>query len=92
MGRINRHMSRKMDIGSLFLRDYSSIFSGREIARRTKTSPQAALNIIKELVQDKCLQSKVEGRNKNYSLNLTNLRTKIFLEQVELIPRFEFQR
>ena len=78
-----RHLSKKLDVVGIFLDNYHSNYSGREIARRTKVSPQTALTVINDLVKDKILQFNVSGRNKNYFLNFDDFRTKIFLEQAE---------
>ena len=79
----NRHMSKKIDILLLFLRDYFASFSGREISRRILVSPQTALDTLNLLVKEKVLQSKFEGRNKKYSLNLNDFSTRMFLSIVE---------
>ncbi len=75
----NRHMSKKLDIISVFLRDYSASYSGREIARLVKVSPQTGLSILRMLVNEKVLLIKKEGRNNKYGLNKKDLRTKMIL-------------
>ena len=76
-------MSKKMDILSVFLRDYHNSYSGREIARLTKVSPQTALIVLSDLLKEKIVLVEAEGRNKKYSLNLKDLRTKLMLALVE---------
>src|SRR3989344_6010111 len=83
MMRKNRHMSKKLDTCLLDLRDYSLSFSGREIARKIGINHQTALTVLNELVKEKIILSKVEGRNKKYSLNKKDLRTKLFLQMAE---------
>ena len=77
-------MSKKLDIISLYLRDYSSSFTGREISRRIKVSPQTALSVLNLLVRDKILLSKKEGRNVKYSLNRSDLNCKLFIQLAEI--------
>ena len=79
----DRHMSKKIDIISQYLHDYTSSFSGREIARKLKINHQTALNHLRELVQTKILFIKDEGRNKKYSLDNGALKTKLYLQLAE---------
>lgn len=88
----NRHMSKKMDIVNCYLREYSADFSGREIARKLDLSAQAALNALNELVLEKVLIKKVQGRNYLYSLNLRWLYCKLYLQLAELSKSAEFCR
>ncbi len=86
----NRHMSKKLDMGVLYLRDYSLSLSGREIARRINVNHQTALTVLNELVKEKILLSKAEGRNKKYSFNKKDLRTKLFLQMAETYKAEQF--
>ncbi|RLE38115.1 hypothetical protein DRJ17_04910 [Candidatus Woesearchaeota archaeon] len=79
-----RHMSKKMDITSLYLEGYSNAFTGREIARKLSVSPQTALTHLKELVRLRILNANKKGRNIEYSLNLNNLQAKLLIEMAEL--------
>ena len=78
-----RHMSNKLDIINIYLRDYSSSFSGREISRRLNVSPQTGLSVLNSLVKEKILKVLEEGRNKMYSLNLENFQAKLMIELAE---------
>ena len=80
----NRHLSNKLDILRLYLSDYSNSFTGREIARKVKVSPQTALSVLNELVKEKVFLSKKEGRNIKYSLNKEGVRTKQALQMAEI--------
>lgn len=75
-----RHMSKKIDIIRQYLDDYSKKLSGREIARLTNTNHQTALTHLNELVKEGILKYLIKGRNKEYHLNLTNLKTQILIE------------
>ncbi len=76
-------MSKKLDLLTIFLRDYHSSYSGREVARLIDVSPQTALSVLDSLVKLNILLIKKEGRNNKYSLNLTDLRTKMMLVLAE---------
>ncbi len=76
-------MSKKLDIIGLYLGEYTQSFAGREIARRLAVSPQAALAVLNELVQEKILLSSWEGRNRKYRLNKDNLSSQLFLALAE---------
>jgi len=78
-----RHMSKKIDIISLYCTNYFNSFSGRKIARMLNLNHQTVLNHINDLVSDKILKYELKGRNKEYSLNLENIQTTIFLEIME---------
>lgn len=78
-----RHMSKKIDIVSSYLDDYSDSFSGREIGRLINANHQTALNHINNLLNEKILKAVNKGKNKEYSLELKNLKTRILLEIAE---------
>ncbi len=80
----NRHMSKKLDIGGLYLHDYHASFNGREIARRIQTSPQTALSSLNALIKEKIFLGITEGRNIKYGLNKEDLRARLFLELCEI--------
>lgn len=75
---------------SVYLNNYSSSFSGREIARRTGVSAQTALDTLHKLVQEKTLSLIKEGRNNKYILEKNNLSAKLFIELAEVERSREF--
>ncbi|MCK5281812.1 MAG: nucleotidyltransferase domain-containing protein [Nanoarchaeota archaeon] len=81
-------MSKKIDIISLYLGDYVKSMSGREIARNLKVNHQTALNHLNDMVKSKILVSKTKGRNKEYSLNLSKLDSRMIIEASENIKSF----
>ena len=83
-------MSKKIDILTEYLEDYGNSFTGREVARRIKSSPQATLNVLNELIQDKIIISTKEGRNKKYKVNSTNFRALLYLELAEINRSSEY--
>ena len=52
-----RQLSNKLDILSCFNQNYKLLFSGRELSRKTKQSPQTTLKYLKELSKDGILFS-----------------------------------
>src|SRR3989344_591242 len=81
----NRHMTKKLDIGCIFLRDYKASFTGREVARLADVSPQTAITELDSLLNEKIVLCEREGRNNRYSLNVTDLRGKVFLQMMEIV-------
>lgn len=84
-----RHLSKKIDIISLFAKDYSGKLSGREIARLIKINHQTALNHLNDLVTEGILNYEIKGRNKEYYLDLKNLKTRMLLEVAESIKSLD---
>lgn len=79
----SRHMSKKLDILSLFLKGYECSFSGREIAKVLGISPQTAWSVLQGLVKEQVLLLAKEGRNSRYRLNKKDIRTKLLLVMAE---------
>ncbi len=82
-------MSKKIDIISLYLGDYARVIPGREIARLINANPQTALNHINELVKEKVLKYVLRGRNKEYSLEMSNPKTRVLIEISESFKSME---
>jgi predicted nucleotidyltransferase len=78
-----RHMSNKLDIGILFVSDYSLKLTGREVARKVGLSPQIALNNLNNLVKEKIFLVEKQGRNNLFGLNLKDFGCLMFLSLVE---------
>jgi predicted nucleotidyltransferase len=85
MLRKNRQMSKKIDIVGLYLFNYKRLFSGREIARNLNVNHQTALNILKIMVDDHILKTRVQGRNILYSLNLEDFKVDHYLVLAETL-------
>ena len=73
-------MSKVLDIMFCYVDGYHNYFSGRELAKKLKISPQTALNHLKGLVKDKILSTDVRGKSIFYSLNLSNFATLTLLK------------
>ncbi|MBT3297725.1 nucleotidyltransferase domain-containing protein [archaeon] len=81
----NRHMSKKIDITSLYLSDYNLYFSGREIGRLVKINHQTAMNLLKQLVKEKVLTIVKKGRSNLYYLNLDSFECTYYLQIAEIV-------
>lgn len=64
-----RHMSKKLDLVSIYLDNYFEKVNGRTISKKMNVSPQTGLNHVNELVKLNILKYDLEGRNKSYYLN-----------------------
>lgn len=88
----NRHMSKKIDIVTLYLDNLTKSITGREIARTLSINHQSAINYLKELIKERVMVVKEVGRNKEHSLNPDNSLTKMLVEVAELIKGYNFIR
>ncbi|NOR85403.1 hypothetical protein GQ473_04740 [archaeon] len=79
----NRQLSKYLDIISLFLPDYNTQLTGREMGRRLGINHQTALNKINFLVDKNIITFERKGANKEYMLNFNNYSTKILLVMAE---------
>lgn len=69
---------------SLFLKNYETRIYLRQISKLSKIPLKTTQNILAELEKSKILNSKTEGKNKYFSLNLENILTKLYLLQTEI--------
>jgi len=76
-----RHMSKKIDIISLYLSDYTKGFSVRSIAKLAGMSPQTALNHLNKMP---FLRYEYKGKNKEFYLDLKDLRIMQIVKICEL--------
>jgi predicted nucleotidyltransferase len=56
----------------------------REISKRSKLPLKTCQNVLTSLEKSRILKSKIEGKNKYFSLNLENINTKLYLLQAEI--------
>lgn len=73
-----------LEVISLFRKDYKARFYLREISKISKIPLKTCQNVLDKLEKNKILKSKIEGKNKYFSLNLENIRTKSYLLQSEI--------
>lgn len=79
---LNRN--NRLEIISLFRKNYKTRHYLREISKLSKLPLKTCQNLLASLEKDKILKSKIEGKNKYFSLNLENIKTKSCLLQSEI--------
>ncbi len=82
--------NNELKIISLFRGNYKIRFYLREISKLTKIPLKTCQNVLTFLEKSKILKSKTEGKNKYFSLNLENIKTKSYLLQSEIYQTDEF--
>lgn len=76
--------NKELRIIALYTGNYKAEFYLRQIAKLAKLPLKTCQNILLNLEKEKILKSKVEGKNKYFSLNLGNIQTKSYLLQAEI--------
>ncbi|MBI2671531.1 nucleotidyltransferase domain-containing protein [Candidatus Woesearchaeota archaeon] len=76
--------NNELEVISLFRGDYKSRHYLREIRRLSKLPLKTCQNVLVNLEKAKILKSSLEGKNKYFSLNLENIKTKLYLLQAEV--------
>ena len=76
--------NNELEVVSLFRGNYKTRFYLREISKLSKLPLKTCQNTLRNLEKNKILKSKIEGKNKYFSLNIENIRTKSYLQQAEL--------
>ena len=76
--------NKELEIVSLFRGNYKARFYLREISKLSKLPLKTCQNVLASLEKAKILKSKIEGKNKYFSLNLENIKTKSYLLQAEI--------
>jgi len=79
-----------LEVISLFRKSYNAKFYLREISKLSIISLKTCQNALSRLEKDKVLKSKIEGKNKYFSLNLENIKTKLYLLQSEIYKTDQF--
>lgn len=76
-----------------FLGDYSIGLTGSFIAKKKKLNQKTTANHLQVLEKEGILRSKIQGKNKNYFLNLNNKEIlKNYILAVEHIRTMEFYK
>jgi len=76
-----------------FLREYSSNLTGSLIAKKKKLNQKTTANHLQSLEKEGILKSKIQGKNKNYFLNLENKEiVKNYILAVEHLRTVEFYK
>ena len=76
--------NKELDVISLYSGDYKSKFYLRQISKLAKLPLKTCQNILVGLEKENILKSKVEGKNKYFSLNLDNIYVKSYLLKAEI--------
>jgi len=76
--------NKELGVVSLYSGNYKSKFYLRQISKLAKLPLKTCQNVLISLEKNRILKSKVEGKNKYFSLNLENIRTKSILLQAEI--------
>lgn len=74
----------ELEILSLYTKGYNSRFYLREISKICKIPLKTCQNTLNLLEKRKILKSKIEGKNKYFSLNLENINTKFAILKAEI--------
>ena len=85
-----QNRNKELDIISLYKRDYKTRFYLRQISKLAKLSLKTSQNVLNNLEKNKILNSKIEGKNKYFNLNLNNIKTKSYLLQAEIYETDRF--
>jgi len=76
--------NNELEVIFLFRGNYEVRFYLREISKLSKLPLKTCQNALINLEKSKVLKSKIEGKNKYFSLNLENIKTKSYLQQAEI--------
>lgn len=76
--------NNELEVISLFRWNYRIRFYLREISKLSKLPLKTCQNVLSILEKTNVLKSKIEGKNKYFSLNLENIKTKLYLLQSEI--------
>ncbi len=82
--------NKELEIVTLYTSNYKAEFYLRQIAKLTKLPLKTCQNTLYNLEKEKILKSKVDGKNKYFSLNLDNIQTKSYLLQAEIFKLDNF--
>ena len=76
--------NEELKVIALYSGDYKSRFYLRQISTLTKIPLKTCQNILVKLEKERILRSKIEGKNKYFSLNLDNINVKSYILKAEI--------
>jgi len=79
-----QNRNKELDVITLYSGNYKAEFYLRQISKLAKLPLKTCQNVLANLEKRSILKSKVEGKNKYFSLNLDNIQTKSTLLQAEI--------
>ncbi len=82
--------NKELNVIALYSGNYGTKFYLRQISRLAKLPLKTCQNTLVNLEKERILKSKVEGKNKYFSLNLDNIQTKSYLLKAEIYKTDNF--
>jgi predicted nucleotidyltransferase len=79
-----QNRNKELDVIALYSGNYKVQFYLRQISKLAKLPLKTCQNVLINLAKKSILKSKVEGKNKYFSLNLDNIQAKSTLLQAEI--------
>lgn len=76
--------NKELDVVALYSGNYGARFYLRQISKLAKLPVKTCQNVLANLEKERVLKSKLEGKNKYFSLNLDNIQTKSYLLKAEI--------
>ena len=76
--------NKELEIVALYRGGYKAQFYLRQISKLSKVPLKTAQNILANLEKSRILKSRIEGKNRYFSLNTDNIHTKSYLLQAEV--------
>lgn len=79
-----QNRNKELEVISLFRGNYKARFYLRETSKLSRLPLKTCQNVLARLEETRVLKSRTEGKNKYFSLNLENIKTKSYLLQAEI--------
>lgn len=79
-----------LEVLSLYTTGHAQSFYLREISKLLKLPVKTIQNTVKILEDERIIKSQVKGKNKYFTLNLANVKTKLYLQQAEIYKTIVF--
>ena len=88
--KMEKKRNKELEVIALYLENYAGRFYLRQISKLANLPLKTCQNVVGVLEKEKIVKSKVEGKNKYFSLNLDNIQTKSYLLQAEIYTADKF--
>lgn len=82
--------NKHLEIIGLYTTGYKNKFYLREISKLLKLPVKTIQDMLQALEKENILKSRIEGKNKYFTLNLTNAKTKLYLLHSEIYKTIKF--
>jgi len=82
--------NKELDVISLYSGNYKNEFYLRQISKLTKLPLKTCQNILAFLEKERVLKGKLDGKNKYFSLNTENIKTKSYILRAEIKKTEDF--